>query len=258
MLQINSDCLPGIYPHIIHLNPPQKGVDNIGMGFTQHDEQFLIKQGGKLGAAEFIGSRVCDACGVPACQPTIVSITQMGVQRNVFGSRIESGTHAFDQTDVNEWRTVMARCSNPQAFSALLAIDLVLGNDDRHWNNWLVQTSKTAQGSDCLRLRAMDFSRSWPIDHPPQKPFLHRSKNTWQTTKEWTMLGVGFHRDVFYGTCVKMQSLNTQWLRKQVLGQVKGVFLSAADIDQYCQWWEHHLKAQVIEAINSLENGVWQ
>lgn len=252
-----SGSLPGIYPLIIQVNPPQKGVDNIGMGFTQYQEQFLLKEGGCLGAAEFIGSRLCDACGIPACQPAIVSITQMGVQRNVFGSRIESGTHTFNQTDVSEWRAVLANCSNPSAFSALFAIDLVLGNDDRHWNNWLVQTCRNVAGVDCFRLRAMDFSRSWPRCHPPQAPLVHDSRNTWQSAKEWGLLGVTFDPNTFYDTCVKIQALSAHWMRKQVLYEISGVFISPTEVDQYCQWWELNLKTQVIEAIYSLENGVW-
>jgi hypothetical protein len=249
--------IPGIYPLIIHLNPPQKGKDNIGIGFTQHNEQFLLKDGGRLGAAEFVGARVCDACGIPACQPSIVTIEQFGVQRNVFGSRIESGAASFDQLNIVQWQQVMAMCSNPDVFSALLAVDLALGNDDRHWNNWLIQNTQTQSGANSFRFRAMDFSRSWPVTHPAQHPLAHNSPNTWTAAKEWSLMGVAFNQTVFFDTCAKIGSLSVGWLRGHAMQQLSGVLISPAEVEHYCQWWEHHFKAQVIEAIYSLENGVW-
>jgi hypothetical protein len=248
--------IPGLYPLIVHINPSQVGADNIGMGFTQHNEQFLLKSGDEMGVAEYIGAKVCDAIGVPACQPNIVTIEKLGIQQDVFGSRIESGTHKFDQTNVAEWQAVLSNCSNLDAFSALLAVDLTLGNDDRHWNNWLVQPAQTPQGVTSYRLRAMDFSRSWPTSHPALHPLGHRSPNTWNSTRDWNLIGVPFKEQVFFDTCVKIRSLPSSWLRNQVLQPLSGVFVSPIGIDGYCQWWEHHLQEQVIEVIYSLENGV--
>lgn len=249
--------IPGLYPLIIHINPPQVGCDNIGIGFTQHNEQFLLKRGNEMGAAEYIGAKVCDAVGVPACQPNIVTIEKFGTQQDVFGSRIESGAHKFDQHNLlAEWRAVLSNCSNVEAFSAMLAVDLTLGNDDRHWNNWLVQLAQTPQGATSYRLRAMDFSRSWPTRHPAQHPLRHQSPNTWRATQDWELLGVTFSEQVFFDTCVKIRCLSGSWLRNQVLQPLSGVFISPTWIDVYCQWWEHHLQHQVIEAIYSLENGV--
>ena len=228
----------------------------MGIGFTQHNEQFLLKRGNQMGTAEYIGAKVCEAIGVPACQPCIVTIEKFGVQQDVFGSRIESGTHNFDQNDVAAWQAVLSNCSNVDVFSALLAVDLTLGNDDRHWNNWLVQPAQTPQGVTSYRLRAMDFSRSWPTRHPAQHPLGHQSRNTWDATRAWKLLGVTFNEQVFFDTCVKIQLLPANWLRNQVLQPLSGVFISPTRIDVYCQWWEHHLQHQVIEAIYSLENGV--
>lgn len=249
--------IPGLYPLIIHINPPQVGCDNMGIGFTQHNEQFLLKRGNEIGAAEYIGAKVCDAVGVPACQPTIVTIEKFGKQQDVFGSRMESGAHEFDQHNlVVEWQAVLSNCSNVDAFSAMLAVDLTLGNDDRHWNNWLVQLAQTPQGATSYRLRAVDFSRSWPTRHPAQHPLEHQSPNTWRATRDWELLGVTFNEQAFFETCVKIRGLSVSWLRNQVLQPLSGVFISPTRIDVYCQWWEHHLQQQVIEAIYSLENGV--
>jgi hypothetical protein len=185
-----------------------------------------------------------------------VTIEKFGVQQHVFGSRMESGAHPFDQTDIAQWHKVLANCSNADAFSALLAVDLVLGNDDRHWNNWLVQLASTPQGTPGYRLRAMDFSRSWPTLHPAQHPLKHRHHNTWAAVKDWPLLGVAFNQQVFFSTCVKISSLPTNWLRNQVLQPIEGVFLNPDSVERYCQWWQNHLQHQVIEAIYSLENGV--
>lgn len=257
MLAGHTLPLPGAYPHIVTRKPSHDGLDNLGMGYTPHGEQFLLKEGGPLGAAEFVGANLCEACGIPACLPTVVTIERLGIHEHIFGSRIDLGLHAFDQTSVAQWQHVMAVCSNPSAFSALLAIDLALGNDDRHWNNWLAQNAVNAHGADCVRLRAMDFSRSWPVRHPAQHPLRHHSPNTWDAIKDWDMLGVSFDLRVFHATCAKIGSLNAHWLRGRVLQQLSGVFLTPAQIDQYCLWWSQHWQAQVIDAIDSLENGVW-
>lgn len=254
----HNGFLAGLYPLIVKLDPPQLGRDNLGFGHTQHGEQFLVKEGGNLGLAEFIGAKICEACGVPACQPTVITIDRLGRQRNVFGSRIESGTHKFDQTNVCEWRKVIEKCVNASAFSAVFAIDLILGNDDRHWNNWIVQTIVNPHGEDSYRLRALDFSRSWPTCHPAQHPFNHGSLNTWGASKNWDMLGVDFDLKVFHETCSRVSLLPASWLRSTVLNQLEGVFLSANDANKFSDWWETHLKVQVIEVINSLENGVWK
>lgn len=217
----------------------------------------MLKPGGRIGAAEFIGARISDACGLPACQPTIVTIEALSGQQQVFGSRIEAGVHKFDQSSPIDWQSVLKDCHNASAFSALLAIDLVLGNDDRHWNNWLVQEMPNAAGKTGFRLRAMDFSRSWPTRHPAQHPLRHASPNTWNATRDWPLLGAQFDEKIFHATCARIASLPTKWLRRSVLTEIAGVFLTTTEVDSYCSWWDHHLQAQVIETIHSLEHGVW-
>lgn len=256
MLAGHTLPLPGAYPHIVTRKPSHDGQDNLGMGYTTHGEQFLLKKGGPLGTAEFVGANLCELCGIPACLPTVVTVERLGIREHIFGSRIDLGLHAFDQTNIAQWQRVMAVCSNPSAFSALLAIDLALGNDDRHWKNWLAQNAVNAYGADCVRLRAMDFSRSWPVHHPAQHPMRHQSTNTWSAIKDWEMLGVHFDLRIFHETCAKISSLNARWLRGRVLQQLSGVFLTPAQIDHYCLWWSQHWQAQVIDAIDSLENGV--
>ncbi len=253
----NNGFIADMYPLIVSLNPPQLGSDNLGIGVTQHGERFLVKEGGKLGVAEFVGAKVCDACGVPACQPTVITIDHLGHHRNVFGSRIESGTHNFDQTNVSEWQNIVGKCVNSTAFSAVFAIDLVLGNDDRHWNNWIVQTTQDQNGAESYRLRALDFSRSWPIHHPVQHPSKHGSLHTWNATRNWQLLGVEFDMKVFHETCSKISLLKGNWLRSMALNQLEGVFLSTGEADMLADWWNDNLQIQVIETINSLENGVW-
>ena len=255
-LQTNSDFLPGIYPLILSIDPPQKGKDNLGIGVTQHGETFLVKDGGHVGVAEFIGAKVCDACGIPACQPTVVTIDKWGRQHQVFGSRMESGEHKFDHTDIQEWKRVTSNCLNTNAFSAMLAVDLVLGNYDRHWDNWLVQNTTNTQGQSCFRLRALDFSRSWPTQNPPYLPLQQMGSSTWKSTQDWGLLGVDFDHNTFKTTCATIATLNGKWLKKQVLQPLSGTFLTPLELEQYCLWWDQHLQNQVIEAIFSLENGV--
>lgn len=254
-LSIHSLPLPGTYPHIVKHLPKIGGLDNMGPGNTQHGESFLLKKGGLIGASEFIGSGLCDACGIPYCVPSIVTMDYLGGIQHVFGSRIELGLKKFDQTSVAEWKAAIATCANPSIFSAMLAIDLALGNDDRHWGNWLVQDVTAAGSTDSYRMRALDFSHGWPVSNPAQLPSHHISINTWEAVKYWETLGVTFDQHVFYETCVRMGCLPSRWLRNQILNQLRGIFLSQAQVDQLCDWWESCWREQVIEVIHSIENG---
>lgn len=248
--------LPGIYPHITkitHANKAQ-GKDYIGLGYTQHDEQFVLKPGGMVGTAEFIGAGLCQLAGIPFCLPTVVTIEHLGQVLTVFGSRIELGIKEFDHTDIAAWQDVASQCSNLGAFSALLAIDLALGNDDRHWNNWMVQHGKKPDGTDSLRLRALDFSRAWPVDHPPQHPLKHRSPNTWQSMNEWSLLGVPFVQSHFDEICTLLSSVPGKWLAG-ILAPLAGVYLKQHDADALCQWWNTHWTAQVQHARDALNTG---
>jgi hypothetical protein len=259
MLGHLSKPLPGLYPLIKRIDPDQGGgIDNLGTGYTQHSEAFRLKVGGYVGAAEFVGAKLADVCGIPACQPAIVTIQHpVRGDQNVFGSRIESGLHNFDQNNLAAWRNVLAKCVNLEVFSATLAVDLVLGNDDRHWANWLVQQVKDSNGEPGFRMRAMDFSRSWPTLHPPQHPLRHRYPQTSAALKYWDALGIPFEQQVFHATCAKIGLLNEHWLRNQVLREIEGVFITTQQADQLGDWWRLGLRAQVIEAIHSLESGVW-
>lgn len=250
--------IAGIYPQIVHRDPNQtgNGKDNLGMGYTQHGEQFMLKNGGTVGVAEFVGAKVSDACGIPACQPTVVTIEDLSGPREVFGSRIESGRVEFIQTDVASWKTVMGLCANPQVFSAMLAVDLVLGNDDRHWNNWIVQEVKDPAGASRARLRALDFSRSWPVRHPAQHPLHHRDPNTWTSAKDWGLLGIDFDLSVFHETCARIGRLNAAWLHSAVMQPITGVFVSHTEVSTFCDWWDKSLRDQVILTIQAMETGV--
>jgi hypothetical protein len=255
-LPTHSLPLTGTYPHIVKRLPNIGGADNMGPGSTQHGESFLLKKGGMVGASEFIGAGLCHACGVPYCTPAVVTLDHFGTTQHLFGSRIELGLKKFDRTNVAQWMQIIASCMNPSIFSAIFAIDLALGNDDRHWNNWLVQDVDDGTGGASYCVRAMDFSRSWPIINPAQLPLRHQSYNTWEATKYWQMFGITFDQQVFFDTCVRMCGLSSGWLRDHVLNQLHGIFLTQTQIDQLCHWWDSCWKAQVIEVIHSLENGV--
>lgn len=253
-LDTTTSPLPGIYPHIAKMEPNLfcKGRDNIGVGYTQHSERYLLKRA-KAGVAEFVGARVSEVCGVPTCQPHIVTLQkQCGSIIPVFGSRLESGIVKFDESDCAAWEDQMSRCTNTGVFSAVLGIDLALGNDDRHWGNWLIQE----QGGGKTALRCLDFSRSWPVMHPAQHPSRHGSANTWTATKLWELLGITFNQQMFYDVCATIYRLPVKWLRDAVLRPLIGVFLSEQEADAYCDWWQNSLNKQIIEAIHSLEYGV--
>ena len=254
--QNRIQTLPGIYPHIVNIQPANRarGKDYIGSGSTQHGEQFVLKQGGTIGAAEFIGAGLCRVIGIPCCDPTVVTIEGHGNKQPVFGSRLEHGVVEFQHGNIAKWSSITKQCSNIGAFSALLAIDLATGNDDRHWDNWMVQQGSTGLNTVSYCLRALDFSRAWPVCQPPQEPLKHQSPNTWQSTKDWEVLGIPYDQSVFYDASSQIGSLTDAWLHS-VLEPLAEVFLKHNEIDQLCQWWRCSWKAQVIDTIDALDHG---
>lgn len=135
-----SALLPGFYPEIKKVKPKIGGVDNIGIGVDQGGVEYVLKAGSKVCIAEFVGAACCDAVGVPCARPVIVQRKHLFKPTEfLVGSEFVPGLLMFNMRDIREWRQVVATLSNAVAFSGVLAVDLAVGNDDRHQDNWLVK-----------------------------------------------------------------------------------------------------------------------
>jgi hypothetical protein len=252
---VSTPLLPGIYPRIVKRHGHLGGRDNLGVGEDEQGVRYLMKSGALVGVAEFVGAAVCAATGIRRCQPAIVELPKLTGSELVFGSVWLDPVHQFEPTNLAQWRAVCARLGNAVMFSATLAVDLALGNDDRHAANWLVRPRATTAPE--LELVALDFSRAWPVCHPPHAPHQHPSNNTWGLCRHWVAMGVIFDRDAFYTTCATIGRLDAQWLLT-ILQPLQNVWLTSAEVQHLCHWWGKKWNAQVIDTIQSLQpDGTW-
>lgn len=234
-------------PAIKKFSPRQSGLDNQGIGYTQFGERYLLKTHPSVCVAEFVGAILCKACDVPVAEPTIVEMRG----KKVFGSRLESGvvlpksiTDVIDQVKA---------CENKLIFSAVLAIDLALGNNDRHWHNWLPQPQ---EGGSVL-LRAVDFSRAWPTCHPPCTFESMRDQNTGKVCREdWPTLGISLDSEAAISVCVRIASLSHAWLQG-IFQQMPVEWMVGASGPELCDWWKRNWVNRVEQVQEFLESGAW-
>jgi hypothetical protein len=254
-----SALLPGFYPEIKKVKPKIGGVDNIGIGVDQGGVEYVLKAGSKVCIAEFVGAACCDAVGVPCARPVIVQRKHLIKPTELLvGSEFVPGLLMFNMRDISEWRQVVAALANAAAFSGVLAVDLAVGNDDRHQDNWLVKDRVPGFPVAAPLLMAVDFSRAWPVHHPPQPPRQHQSPNTWNfVSKWWDAIGVTYDKFHFHQACAKMGSLDEDWIRS-VLTPMVEVWLNSNEFDALCSWWRVHWREHVIDVIQALEaDGDW-
>lgn len=253
-----TQLIPGLYPLITKVKPRIGGRNNLGVGVDTTGAEYVLKTGRAVCVAEFVGAAVCAALEVPHCRTAIVTMRMLnGSTQHLFGSVIEDQLHKFDTTDVDAWRDVVSKLHDPLMFTVMLAIDLCLGNDDRHQDNWILKHKHPTTGADCYKLLAMDFSNAWPTIHPPHHPCRHPSTNTWTLPRHWDQMGIAFDRALFLRSCAKIAALRTDWLHS-VLDPLVNIWLTQQERDALCQWWSNHWMTQAIDTIYSLEpDGEW-
>jgi hypothetical protein len=234
-------------PAICKYLPRQSGQDNEGIGFTKHGERYLLKSAPSVCIAEFIGAALCRACGVPTPEPTIVEFKG----RKIFGSRLESGVGPLPKIQLDVIEQVK-NCANASIFSAVLAIDIALGNTDRHWHNWLPQ----AQNDGTILMRAMDFSRAWPTAHPPLAFAAMRSENTEICWRSWFAYGIKYDEPSAFEALDALDKLTSTWL-SSIFEQLPTEWIASASGPELLRWWEDHWKNRVAEAKQFLSLGAW-
>lgn len=256
MMQSETQYAPGFYPYIRKLKPRIGGRNNLGVGEDTNGNEYVLKRGPLLCVAEFVGASLCAAAEIPCCSPTIVCMHNMdGVMEHLYGAVLEPNLIQFDRRSILAWGKVVPDLRDQSMFSSTLAVDLSIGNDDRHADNWLVQQDAL---NDKHKLISIDFSNSWPACHPPHHPLRHPSANTMSIVKHWRYMGISFAKGRFHQACAKISSLDDSWLQSKLAPMV-GVWLSEADCDELTGWWRKSWKSQVIDTIYCLEtDGDWQ
>lgn len=235
-------------PVIMKMRPAIGGEDNVGIGITLHGEEYLLKQDPYTCIAEFVGAAVCRAVGIPATEPCVVHLNGAPV----FGSRLEAGVNA-----ISDWfslQSLLRKCHNINAFSAVLAVDLALGNKDRHWANWLYQTRH--DGS--ITLRAVDFSRAWPTCHPPGKPdTVAASENTRIAWTNWPHLGIQPDEKSAKDVTRTLATLGGNWL-DSLFNNLPVEWKVACDSPALSQWWASQWEQHVLHVDDFIESGAWK
>lgn len=226
--------------------PSQSGVDNAGIGITSHGERFLLKTQPDVCLAEFVGASLCRAAGIPSGEPWVVDFKQ----RHVFGSRLESGVELpQSNTDLLH---LLTHCGNATIFSAVLALDLALGNDDRHWHNWLYQVQPTGE----VFLRVIDFSRAWPTAHPPHTFAAIHGRNTHESWRMWAQLGVTYDSTSAEEMCDFLHSVGPEWLGN-LFEQLPVEWHVTSSGPELCEWWAQHWQTRVSGVRTFLQSGAW-
>lgn len=255
-----SQLIPGVYPEIVKVLPKIGGNNNLGVGVDLSGNQYVLKDHPGVCVAEFVGAAVCRELGLKHPLPNIVKRTSMfGQSQHLFGSSMVTGLLPMDFRSVADWKSLVPQLESVAIFSVVLAVDLALGNDDRHQDNWLVKAAQPEEGRHHHEMITMDFSNAWPCANPPHHPLRHPSPNTWNLAgRHWPALGIDFDRATYRATCSKIANLSTEWLAK-VLQPMLGIWFDQAQFSAMQQWWANHWKDHMLNVVACLEcDGDWQ
>lgn len=116
-------------------------------------------------AGEALAYHLAQSCGVAVPVPVVLDLRD---GTKAFGCRFEGGVTQYTQMDPAERLDALVSCA--PWLSALCALDLFLGNDDRHADNGLYRRSIVDGRWTFL---AMDFSRAWWHGNFPAAPISH-------------------------------------------------------------------------------------
>ena len=131
------------------------------IGITTDNLEWMLKttaEHPQLPISEWLCYHVFGACGLSL--PAFAALDD-STQGPVFGSRWEGGVTAM--ADLTPDQQFWCLSDNAETFSACLALDLLLGNADRHFGNYLFRQNRQQR----FGVLAMDFSRAmatqgWP------------------------------------------------------------------------------------------------
>lgn len=228
-------------PKIKRFFPAQGGLDNAGIGETEFGERYLLKTDPAVCLAEYIGASVCQAVGIPCGQPFVV----VSKGKEVFGSKMEYGVD-IPSSDP-EIIQLVKTSTNQSVFSAALAVDVALGNFDRHWNNWLFQ--KLPSG---ILARAIDFSRAWPTTQPPMKFADMESENTGKAYSQWPIMNIKYDKIAAKSICARLSKFDYPWLDTLLL-DLPLEWKVSPGAPELCKWWQTSWSARLKLLENFLE-----
>lgn len=233
-------------PLITNLKPALGGEDNVGIGTTNFGEEYLLKDDPSVAVAEFVGASICRSIGIPTPEPSVVLYNN----EHVFGSRLENGLKEWKRD--SDLLNLISCCDNLTAFSAVLAVDVTIGNNDRHWKNWLYQE----KSGNLVSVRAIDFSRSWPTTHPPACADDLLGTNTHEAWTAWAYVGITFDLGSADTALQAMSKLDNAWL-SSILDPLPSEWYVSRSSSLLKDWWDKNWIAQVQQTTTFLHQGAW-
>lgn len=152
---------------------PTPSADSPGIGVARSHQRYVLKiateQHPLLPATEWLCHSLAFAVDLPMPH---WCVCELPTGAHCFGSRMEGAVLATQVHPVN-----LGAYVNPEVMGRTFALDMFVGNDDRHPGNWLV----TETGGVKI-LRPIDFSRAmlwrWPLAIPPW-PVASNSQRYW-------------------------------------------------------------------------------
>lgn len=161
-----------------------------------------------------------------------------------FGSRIEGAVISFRDLPPHEGAQVLADCG--QAMSALLALDMFVGNEDRHMNNWLFRRNQSNHWTPlCIDFSRALFRRGFPADVWPLP--------SCNTTTTLALLKKLWHWDA---SCAVFAAQRLQRVTPTVLdhwlADCPDEWISAQDRADLLAWWAspaYHARLQATYAL---------
>jgi hypothetical protein len=223
---------------------PWASADLKELARTADGHDFAVKwehDGAGLPASEWLGHKLAVACQIATHYTATLTDAQ---GRLGFGSRIESHAASFKDLSQPERAQVVADCG--QAMSAVLALDLFIGNEDRHLNNWLFRHNQSGQWTPlCIDFSRALFRRGFPGD--PWPLTLCNTTNTQGLLKRLN------NWDGPYAVfAIEQLQRVTSAVLEHWLADCPAQWLNAQDRKTLLTWWgsqAYHLRIQQLYAL---------
>ncbi|MFN4114950.1 MAG: hypothetical protein ACK4F7_00430 [Inhella sp.] len=206
-----------------------KGKSLLVEGIAENGLEYALKrqaEGLMVPGTEAICYRLAQACGI-ATPAEAMLIDLDGAA--VFGSRIEGGLFETETLEPEARIQEFQACAG--RLSACFALDLLVGNEDRHFGNFLYR--RRADG--LLAILAIDYNRAfWLSGWPPALSSLRqtmtltglemlRALGLWRPVDALTTLGTA--------STIRVQDL-TDWI-----SALPAQWIPEAQRQQLLDWW---------------------
>lgn len=212
-------------------NPVRARVDD-GLDYMLKDDS-----GAPVRAREWICHRLADLAGVPVVEYKPVL---MPAGRVLFGSRVVLNGGPGGTANIVAGTLVLAEAS--AVLSKIYAIDLFLGNGDRHPDNFLVESDPAGTN----RIRVIDFSEAVALINPNQRSNIPGAGTSTVAVGRTLRVHYPFSIDA---ARLALDRLGAIASLKEILDEMPADWLAADQRNEVAAWWLSAAKSAHITAI---------